>query len=241
MSSNSWTQRTELLLGRENLNKLKQSHVLVVGLGGVGAYATEQLIRAGVGQLTIADGDAIHESNINRQLAATTKTVGLKKSNVLKQRYLEINPQLKLTVIDKYINDAEMEDFVLQSKYHFVIDAIDTLSPKIELIRSCIKHQIPIVSSMGSGAKTDPTKVIISDISKSYNDRLALAVRKRLRKLNIQKGLKVVFSTEVANKKAILVVENEKNKRSTTGTISYMPAIFGLYCASVAIREITDN
>jgi len=236
-----WTERTELLLGTENINKLKQANILIVGMGGVGAYAAEQIVRAGVGHLTIADGDTVQENNINRQLSATTKTLALKKTEVLKQRYLEINPQLDLSIIEKYITVDDIEKVVLQKSYDFVIDAIDTLSPKIELIRNCLKYKIPLVSSMGAGAKIDPAKVIVKDISKSYNDRLALVVRKKLRKHKINKGFKVVFSTELANKDAIILVENEQNKRSTTGTISYMPAIFGLYCAATAIKGIINE
>ena len=233
-----WLERTELLLGSEKINRLKSAHVLVVGLGGVGAYAAEQLVRSGIGKLTIADGDEIQESNINRQLPATRQTIGLKKVEVLKSRYLDINPNLDLSVINKYISDTEMEAFILSKSLDFVIDAIDTLSPKIHLIKACVENHIPLVSSMGAGARIDPSKVNIDDISKSYNDRLAFVVRKTLRKHNIHSGFKVVFSTELARKEAVKAIDDEQNKRSTTGSISYMPAIFGLLCASVAIREI---
>jgi len=234
-------ERTALLLGQKAIDKLKNVHVLVVGLGGVGSYATEQLVRAGIGELTIVDGDTVQESNINRQLPATHQTIGQKKSRVLEQRYLDINPTLKLHVIDEYIFDHAMNDLVCQSKFDYVLDAIDTLSPKVNLIMSCVQNQIPIVSSMGAGARIDPSLVKISDVSKSFNDPLAFKVRKALHREGIFKGFKVVFSSELPNKQAIQLVENEQNKKTTAGTVSYMPAIFGLYCASVIIREITGT
>ena len=233
-------ERTELLLGEEKISRLKNSHILVVGLGGVGSYAAEQLVRAGIGSLTIADGDKVQESNINRQLSATRHTIGHNKTDVLKQRFLEINPDLNLIVVNQYIIDDEMESFVLSTDYTFVVDAIDTVAPKLFLIKACVENGIDLVSSMGAGARVDPTKVMIADLSKSFNDRLAFRVRKKLRRWGINKGFPVVFSSEDANRNAIKLVDDELNKKSTTGTISYMPAIFGLYCASVVIRKITE-
>jgi len=209
-----------------------------VGLGGVGAYAAEQLVRSGIGFLTIVDGDTIHITNINRQLVATHSQIGFAKLTVLKQRLLDINPQINITSVERYIEDVEMKDLVLSDKFDYVIDAIDTLSPKIHLIKACVENKIPLVSSMGAGAKTDPTKIVISDISKSYNDRLAYVVRKSLRKYQIYKGFKVVFSTELPKKEAVVDVEDEKNKRSMVGSISYLPATFGLFCSSVVIRDL---
>ena len=234
-------ERTELLLGTENTGRLENAHVLIFGLGGVGSYAAEQLVRAGLGSISMVDGDKITESNINRQLPATRATIGLEKGEVLRKRYLDINPELKLKVINTFIPDMEMEEFIKKTKPDFVVDAIDTLSPKTYLIKACIENSIPLVSSMGAAARLDPTKVEICDISKSHTDRLAFNIRRRLRDFNIHKGFKVVFSSEPAKKEAIIQVENERNKKSTAGTISYMPAIFGLYCASVVIREITKS
>ena len=236
-----WLDRTALLLGKENISKLNQSHILIVGLGGVGAYAAEQLVRSGIGNLTMVDGDTIHITNINRQLPATQENIGKSKLDILKQRFLEINPNLNINSINRYIEDTEMEDLVLSYKFDYVIDAIDTLSPKIHLIKGCIENKIPLVSSMGAGAKIDPSKIMITDISKSYNDRLAFLVRKNLRKHKIYKGFKVVFSSELAKKEAIISVDNEKNKRSTVGTISYLPASFGIFCASHVIRCLTEE
>ncbi len=236
-----WKERTALLIGKTNVETLAEAHVLVVGLGGVGSYAAEQLVRAGIGALTIVDGDDIQESNINRQLPATQETVGLKKAYVLETRFLEINPKLKLKTLCSYIKDSEMDALIKSDKFDFVIDAIDTLSPKIYLIKACVEHKVPLVSSMGAGARLDPTKVHITDLSKSYNDRLAFKVRKALRKHGIYKGFPVVFSSELPDKNAIKLIDNEANKKSTAGTISYMPATFGLMCASVVIRELIQK
>jgi len=237
----AWMERTKLLLGTDNTKRLENAHVLIFGLGGVGSYAAEQLVRAGVGSISMVDGDKIQESNINRQLPATRTTIGLEKGEVLRNRYLDINPEINLRVINTFIPDAEMEEFVKKSKPDFVVDAIDTLSPKTYLIKACVENSIPLVSSMGAAARLDPTKVEICDISKSHTDRLAFNIRRRLRGFGIEEGFKVVFSSEMAKKEAIIRVDNERNKKSTAGTISYMPAIFGLYCASVVIRELTEE
>ncbi len=237
----AWQERTALLLGKEAVERLNNAHVLVVGLGGVGSYAAEQIVRAGVGTLTMVDGDKVQLSNINRQLPADIYTVGQAKAEVLEKRYLNINPELNLNVINAYLEDSQMFDFIKRVKPDFVVDAIDTLSPKIFLIKSCVEQQIPLVSSMGAGARIDPTKVTITDLAKSYNDRLAFKVRKALRKHDIHKGFPVVFSSELPDKSAIKLVDNEQNKKSTAGTVSYMPAIFGLMCASVAIRKLSGE
>jgi tRNA A37 threonylcarbamoyladenosine dehydratase len=236
--NNNWQERTELLLGKKNLHVLKSKHVLIVGLGGVGAYAAENICRAGVGNITIVDGDKIFDSNINRQLIALNSNIGKDKTKVLADRLKDINPSLSLTTINKYIHDNEMEELI-SNKFDYVVDAIDTLSPKFNLILNCIKKQIPLVSSMGAGAKTDPLKVTVSDISKSFNCNLARVLRKKLHKHNIRRGIKVVFSTELPDQDAIVADEGQ-NKKSTVGTISYMPPIFGCICASVVIRDLLN-
>ena len=152
-----WTERTRLLLGDEKLGRLRSAHVLVVGLGGVGAYAAEMIVRAGAGRLTIADADRVAETNINRQLVALHSTVGRPKAEVLAERLRDINPDLQLTVIEKYIRDEETDRLLDAAPYDYAVDAIDTLSPKLALIKGCLDRGIPLVSSMGAGAKTDPT------------------------------------------------------------------------------------
>ena len=229
--------RTALLLGKERLKTLQNSHVLVVGLGGVGGMAAEMICRSGVGEMTILDADTVALSNINRQLAALHSTIGKPKAEVLAARLRDVNPELKLHVIVDFLDEEKIE-LLLSDRFDFVVDAIDTITPKIALIKACVQQNIPIVSSMGSGAKIDPMQVKITDISKTENCALARTVRQRLSKIGIKKGVPVVASTECGNKDAVLLVENEKNKKSTTGTISYMPAIFGCLLASYVIRNI---
>jgi tRNA threonylcarbamoyladenosine dehydratase len=234
-----WQDRTKLLLGEEKLVKLALSHVLIVGLGGVGSYAAEQLCRAGVGAISIVDNDIINLTNINRQLIALQSSLNRPKVEVLAERLHDINPQVKVYQHNMFLKDEDMLQ-VLENKYDYVVDAIDTLSPKIHLIRLCVEKGIPIVSSMGSGGKTNPEAVKISDISKSYNCSLARILRKRLHRLGIYKGIDVVFSTEKADKNSLILEESE-NKKSNLGTVSYMPAIFGCFAASVVIRNICEN
>lgn len=236
--SYNWNTRTELLLGAERMEYLSHCHVLVVGLGGVGAYAAEQICRAGIGHMTIVDADTVNESNINRQLPALHSTLGMQKAEVVGKRLLDINPRLKLTILNEFLRDERTDEVLSSQKYDFIVDAIDSLSPKVYLLAYAYKHDIPIVSSMGAGAKLDPSQVKIADISKSYNCTLARAVRKRLHHLGVNKGIPVVFSTEFADPNAIVEVENEQCKRTTTGTVAYMPAIFGCYLASYVIRNI---
>lgn len=238
MYSENWQERTELLIGKDKLEKLRNSHVLVVGLGGVGAYAAESICRAGVGELTIVDGDIINASNKNRQLIALESTLNKPKAEIVGARLKDINPDLKLNIIQEYIKDDRMIE-ILDKPFDYVIDAIDTLSPKVYLIYHSIQKGLKIVSSLGSGARMDPTKITIKDISKSYNCRLGFLLRKRLRKLGISKGFKVVFSEDKADANAVVVDEDAgENKKSTVGTISYIPPIYGCFCASVVIRDL---
>jgi tRNA threonylcarbamoyladenosine dehydratase len=237
MEHPEWLQRTELLLGNEKLAKLRQAHILVVGLGGVGAYAAEMLCRSGIGKMTIVDGDKIHSTNRNRQLIALTSLEGLPKAATMGERLLDINPELELSVHDEYIKDDRMIE-ILAGEFDYVIDAIDTLAPKVFLIYHSVKIGHKIASSMGSGGKFDPMQVRISDLSESYNCKLASILRKRLHGLGIYTGVQVVFSPEKVNPEAILLTEGEMNKKSTVGTISYMPPVFGCHLASVVIRDL---
>ncbi len=235
--TNDWLERTELLLGERNLSLIRQAHVLVVGLGGVGAYAAEMLARSGVGRLTIVDADLVSPSNINRQLAALQSTVGRPKAEVLAERLCDINPQIKLDVVQEFIRDETTDALLDRHRFDYVVDAIDTLAPKVNLIKGALERSIPLVSSMGAGAKTDPTPIEITDISKSHHCPLAHMLRKRLHKLGIRKGFKVVFSPEPVRDGSMILCE-ETNKKSNVGTISYMPALFGCHCASVVIRDL---
>ena len=233
----SWTERTELLLGEEKLNILQNAHILVVGLGGVGAYAAEMIARTGVGRMTIADADVVGESNINRQLLALTSTIGRNKSEVMAERLRDINPQIDLTVVTEYIRDEKTYELLDAAKYDYVVDCIDTLSPKVNLIAAALERGLPVVSSMGAGAKTDPTLIEVKDIGKSHHCPLAHMLRKRLHKLGIRSGFWAVFSPEPVREGAMIIAE-ETNKKSNVGTISYIPASFGCVCASVVIRDL---
>ncbi len=233
----SWTERTELLLGHEKLQRLRQAHVLIVGLGGVGAYAAEMLCRAGVGRMTIADADTVGESNINRQLIALHSTLGRPKTDVLAERLLDINPDLTLRKVDGFIKDEATYTLLDSDAFDYVVDAIDTLSPKAHLIKGCLDRRIRVVSSMGAGAKTDPTRVEVADITHTHHCPLAHMLRKRLHKMGIHTGFYAVFSSERIREGA-MIIDEQTNKKSNTGTISYMPAVFGCCCASVVVRDL---
>lgn len=232
----AWTQRTELLVGKDGLEKLKAAHVVIVGCGGVGAYAAEMLARSGVGTLTIIDSDEVSDTNRNRQLLALTSTVGASKCDVLSTRLKDINPEMNVISIKEYLNESNVASLIGLSAT-FVIDAIDTLSPKIALIQHCVEHKLPLVSSMGSGAKFDATKVRIADISETYQCPLAHMLRKRLHKFGIRSGFLAVFSEELPHRES-MVIEESANKKSQVGTVSYLPAVFGCVCAQAVITRI---
>lgn len=233
----AWKERTELLVGPEGLARLFESSVAVIGLGGVGAYAAEMLCRAGVGHLILLDSDVVSESNKNRQLIALDSTIGKPKSAVLAERLKDINPDVRLTLINCYLEEGSIPQLLGEHKVDFLVDAIDTLAPKIALIKYCVESGIPHVSSMGAGAKFDATAVRLADLSKSYNCPLAYILRKKLRKVGISKGFMVVFSEELPRREAIVAVE-ERNKKSNVGTISYLPAVFGCVCAQAAVEHL---
>lgn len=234
----NWQQRTELLFGEEKIERLRKTHVLVVGLGGVGAYAAEMLCRAGVGRMTIVDADTVQPTNINRQLPAVHSTVGMPKAMVLEARFKDINPDVVLTVLPVYLIDENIPELLDSASFDFIVDAIDTISPKCFLIYEALKRHLKIVSSMGAGAKSDITQVCFADIWDTYHCGLSKAVRKRLQKMGMRRKLPVVFSTEQADPKAVLLTEDERNKKSTCGTVSYMPAVFGCYLAEYVIKRL---
>ncbi len=230
-----WQERTHILIGDEGLERLQSATVAVIGLGGVGAYAAEMLCRAGVGKLILLDSDTVSVSNKNRQLIALDSTVGKLKIEVLAARLKDINPAVELELVGEYLEEETVGNILGKYKIDFLVDAIDTLSPKIGLIRYCVENGIKHVSSMGSGAKFDVTAVRIKDLSKSFNCPLAYILRKKLRKVGISKGFDVVFSEELPDREAIIPME-ERNKKSQVGTISYLPAVFGCACAQCAIE-----
>jgi tRNA A37 threonylcarbamoyladenosine dehydratase len=232
-----WQERTKQLLGRESSERLQRSHVLVVGMGGVGAMAAEMICRSGVGKMTIIDADTIQPSNVNRQIPATHLTLDQKKAEVMGARLMEINPGLDLNIINEFINEERIPQ-ILEEPFDYVVDAIDTLSPKIFLIYHTLKRDLKLASSMGSGGKVDPSQIRIADFGETYNCRLAFFLRKKLRKMDVHGGFSVVFSPELVPKHPKIPVFYEPNKKSTVGTISYIPAIFGCYLASIVIRDL---
>lgn len=217
--------------------RLSRAHVLVAGLGGVGAMAAEMICRSGVGKMCIFDADTVQPANINRQIPALHSTLDHEKALVMAQRLRDINPELELTVINEFVKDEKIPE-ILQEPFDYVVDAIDTLSPKIFLIYHALQRGLKLASSMGSGGKLDPSQIRVADLADTYNCRLAYVLRKKLRKLDVHGGFKVVFSTEQVPKERVIPVQGEPNKKSTVGTISYIPAIFGCTLASIVIRDL---
>lgn len=237
----NWLERTELLIKDKGTEKLRNSSILVVGLGGVGSFAAEFLARAGIGKMTIVDGDTVDITNINRQLPALHSTVGKEKAAVVSERLLDINPELKLTTVNSFLNPENMEEILNSEKFNYVLDCIDSVTPKITLIKEARKRKIKIVSAMGAGGKTDPSKVLVRDISKTHNCFLAKQVRKRLKKDKINKGFRCVFSTEIQNEDSLKMTDGTNFKKSFYGTISFIPAVFGLYAAAEVINYLIKN
>ena len=232
-------ERTKLLVGDKGIEKLLSAHVLIVGLGGVGGYAAEAIARAGVGKITIIDGDTVDPTNRNRQIQALSSTHGLSKAELMYERIKLINPDCDLNAVSSFQTPDDMKVF-MQQKFSYVIDAIDSISPKLYLIQTAYYNNLKIISSMGAGGKMDPTKIQVVDLKDTHTCPMAQYVRKRLRYMNIYKGVKCVFSAEIPAKFSIMHTDGSKFKKSAYGTISYLPAAFGLTCASVAIRDITQ-
>ena len=234
----TWNDRTKLLIDEEGVNILESLHVLIVGLGGVGGFATECICRAGIGEISIVDFDTVSEDNSNRQVIALQSTIGEKKVEVMRKRLLDINPNLKINAYDIFLSEENIDELINSNHYDYIIDAIDTVKPKLELISKAYHSKINIISSMGAGAKFDPLKIEVKDISKSYKCPLAKRIRHRLRAQGINKGVKVVFSSEDYDTDKFLNTVNARNKKTTVGTISYLPGIFGGICASEVIKDI---
>lgn len=236
----SWLSRTELLIGKDNLDKLTKAHVLVVGMGGVGSFAAEFICRSGVGRMTIVDGDTVDPSNRNRQLPALSSTHGQYKVDLMAERLRDINPEVELTVIRDFVR-PELVDEILETTFDYIIDAIDSISPKLKFMKAAYAKNYPLISSMGAGGKLDPTQIRVTDIAKTYNCPFAQHLRKTLRRDGIRKGIKVVFSPEHVVKESLMLTDGSNFKKSAYGTASYIPATFGATAASVVIRDLIGH
>ena len=239
--SKKWLERTELLIKAKGIERLQNSNILVVGLGGVGSFAAEFLARSGVGKMTIIDGDIVDITNINRQLPALHSTIGQHKVELVGNRLLDINPELHLIKINQFLNPENMEEILDSVHFDYVLDCIDSITPKVTLIKAARKRKIKLVSAMGAGGKSDPSKVIVRDISKTHSCFLAKTVRKRLKKEKIDKGIRCVFSTELQEEESLKMTDGSNYKRSFYGTISFIPAIFGLYAAAEVINYLLEK
>lgn len=240
MQDTAWLSRTELLIGREKLDRLMQAHVLVVGMGGVGSFAAEFICRSGIGEMTIVDGDVVDPSNRNRQLPALATTHGQSKADLMGERLLAINPELKLHIIKEFVQPERVEE-LLSGHIDYIADAIDSVTPKLTFMTAAYNKGIMLVSSMGAGGKLDPTQLKIADISKTYNCPFAQQVRKQLKAAGIYKGIQVVFSPEENNKASLMLTDGSNFKKSAYGTMSYLPATFGAAVASVVIRGLMEG
>jgi tRNA threonylcarbamoyladenosine dehydratase len=231
-----WQERAELLFKEEGLTNLKNANVLVVGLGGVGSFAAEFLARAGVGSMTIVDGDTVDITNINRQLPALHSTVGLPKVHVVGDRLMDINPELKLIRVQEFLSPERAFEIV-SDEFNYVLDCIDSVTPKLNLIIGAKRKRVKIISSMGAGGKMEASKVKVADITNTVNCMFAKTIRRRLKEHKIDK-LKVVFSSEIQDETSLKMTDGSNYKKSFYGTNSYMPGLFGLYAAETVIRYL---
>jgi tRNA A37 threonylcarbamoyladenosine dehydratase len=231
-----WTERAELLFKKEGLTKLQNANVLVVGLGGVGSFAAEFLARAGVGNMTIVDGDVVDITNVNRQLPALHSTVGQPKVMVVGDRLMDINPELKLTRVQEFLSPERAFEIVTED-FDYVLDCIDSVTPKLNLIIAAKRKRVKIISSMGAGGKMEASKVKVTDISNTINCYFSKTIRRRLKEVKIDK-LKVVFSSEIQDESSLRMTDGKNFKKSFYGTNSYMPGLFGLHAAETVIRYL---
>lgn len=232
-----WTERAELLFKKEGLEKLKNSHILVVGMGGVGSFAAEFIARAGVGAITIVDGDVVDITNINRQLPALHSTIGQPKVDIVGDRLMDINPELKLTKIKEFLSPERAYELIT-NEYDYVLDCIDSITPKLNLILSARRKKVKIISNMGAGGKYEASKVRVADISKTEYCPLAKTMRKRLKKEGVTKGVKVVYSIEYPDQSSLKMTDGSNFKKSFFGTNSWIPGLFGLHAAETVIKHL---
>lgn len=236
--SNNWLERSELIIGEEGSKNLKSSNVLIVGLGGVGSFAAEFIARAGIGKITIVDGDDIDITNVNRQLPALHSTVGKQKVEEVGKRLLDINPELELTQLNEFLKPERMNEILEAGNFDYVMDCIDSVSPKVSLLTACRYNKVKCVSSMGAGGKMDPHQVTVKDIAKVKGCKLGKCIKKLLKKNKIDRGIRAVYSPENPIKSSLQLTDGNNFKKSFYGTSSFMPAIFGLYAAAEVINHL---
>lgn len=235
----NWNERTELLIGEENQERLKNAHVLIVGLGGVGSYAAEFIARAGIGKITLIDGDSFDISNKNRQLTALDSTIGRNKAVVLAERLRDINSDIELNIIEEFVVPERVWEILKELQPDYVMDCIDSVSPKLEWIIASKRLKIKIITHLGAGGKMNPASVSVVNLHQTHNCKLALHLKKRLKRKNIDyKRIKAVFSSEIQLKSSLEMTDGSNYKRSYYGTISYMPALFGLQGAAEVIQYL---
>ncbi len=235
-----WQERAELLFKPEGIEILKKANVLIVGLDGVGSFAAEFIVRAGVGNITIVDGDTVDITNVNRQLPALHSTVGQPKVDIVGDRLMDINPELNLTRVQEFLSPERAFEIVTKD-YDYVLDCIDSITPKLNLILAAKRARVKVISNMGAGGKMLAGKVVVKDISKTDVCPLAKVIRRRLRKLGVNKGVKAVFSLEKPDESSLKMTDGSNYKRSFFGTNSYMPGLFGLYTAETVIRHLLKS
>jgi len=237
----SWLSRSELLIGPQGIQALQAAHVLIVGLGGVGSFAAEFIARAGIGTMTIVDGDVVDPSNRNRQLPALATNHGEAKVKIMAERLLAINPELVLHTHESFLSPEAAKAILEETKFDYVMDCIDSVTPKLTLLKTAYDLKLRIVSSMGAGGKLDPTQIRTAELFDTRECYLAALVRKRIRKMGVGKGIKAVFSMEKVRDESLILTDGSNFKKSAYGTISYLPATFGSACASVVIRDLLDE
>jgi len=237
-----WLERTELLLSPDKMERLKNAHVLIVGLGGIGSFAGEFIARAGVGKLTLIDGDVFDPTNKNRQLTALDSTIGRNKAVVLAERLRDINPEVELNILEEFVMPERVWKILEEFQPDYVMDCIDSVTPKLEWLIACKRLKVRIISHMGAGGKTDPSCVQVVNLERTHNCKLASHIKKRLKRQNVSfKGIKAVFSSELQQKESLKMTNGLNFKKSFYGTISYMPALFGLHGAAEVIRHLSET
>jgi len=237
-----WLERSELLVGSEKLNKLANAHVMIVGLGGIGSFAGEFIARAGVGTLTLIDGDVFDPTNKNRQLTALDSTIGRNKAVVLGERIKDINPEIKLNIIEEFVLPERVWELLAEYKPDYVMDCIDSVSPKLAWLLACKRLKIKIISHLGAGGKSDSSTVKVVNLADTHNCKLGAHIKKRMKRQGASlRGIKAVFSSELQDKKSLKMTDGTKFKKSFYGTISYMPALFGLHGAAEVIRYLSTK